>query len=497
MAADVASAAAAGGDAPDDDDDGSIDAELLAHAEGLQTMNLDEKKQAILRAKQKHAAQTRAAQQRLRMDAARRAAKALVPHMGEWLDAEELEYFASLAKQSLPASMREPLPPLPAKAAAAKSRVLVDEDDEDVDIAGGTDAHDDHGDDDEDDEASESEESRLRRAAALAQATLRAQATDGGDGADDPAVDLVPSSGPQDAYNAPPSPKLVEAVLPLSLAGRRAALAADRLDADEARIAYAADVAEAMRVAGDLSTPPTALTVDMSKAPHSRTTGMTRLSTVGRNAVWAARRRRAARRAVGAQRMFARTEEGSSQAATSAAAAATVVVSGRASRAQYRQGAVQGGSSSALALNQLTSRKKAVTFRRSAIHQWGLYALESIDRGEFVIEYIGELVRQAVGDSRERNYTREGIGSSYLFRIDEDNIIDATRCGGNGRFINHSCDPNCMAKIISVGDTKRIVIYSLRPIGVGEEVTYDYKFPWEDDKVPCYCGAAKCRGSLN
>jgi hypothetical protein len=315
----------------------------------------------------------------------------------------------------------------------------------------------------------------------------------------DDAIDLVPSSGPQDAYNAPPSPKLVEAVLPLSIAGRRAALAADRLDADEARIAYAADVAEAMRLAGDTSTPPTPLTVDMSKAPHARTTGLMRLSSVARNAVWAARRRRAARRAVGAQRMFERTDD--SQAAASATAAAvkkdTVVVSGRASRAQYRQGAVQGGSSSALALNQLTSRKKAVTFRRSAIHQWGLYALESIERGEFVIEYIGEVVRQAVGDLRERNYTREGIGSSYLFRIDEDNIVDATRCGGNGRFINHSCDPNCMAKIISVGDTKRIVIYSLRPIGVGEEVTYDYKFPWEDDKVPCYCGAAKCRGSLN
>jgi hypothetical protein len=170
--------------------------------------------------------------------------------------------------------MREPLPPLPAKAAAAKSRVLVDEDDDGDIVGNAKDAQNANDDDDEfDDEASESEESRLRRAAALAQATLRAQATDATDNNDD-AVDLVPSSGPQDAYNAPPSPKLVEAVLPLSLAGRRAALAADRLDADEARIAYAADVAEAMRLAGDLSTPPTPLTVDMAKAPHSRTTGM-------------------------------------------------------------------------------------------------------------------------------------------------------------------------------------------------------------------------------
>ena len=31
----------------------------------------------------------------------------------------------------------------------------------------------------------------------------------------------------------------------------------------------------------------------------------------------------------------------------------------------------------------------------------------------------------------------------------------------------------------------------------GEEVMYDYKFPIEDVKVPCYCGAPNCRGVMN
>jgi SET domain-containing protein len=44
---------------------------------------------------------------------------------------------------------------------------------------------------------------------------------------------------------------------------------------------------------------------------------------------------------------------------------------------------------------------------------------------------------------------------------------------------------------------KRIVIFAGRTIQPGEEVTYDYKFPLEDDKLKCYCGAAKCRGSMN
>ena len=57
-----------------------------------------------------------------------------------------------------------------------------------------------------------------------------------------------------------------------------------------------------------------------------------------------------------------------------------------------------------------------------------------------VIEYVGQLVRSLVADRREVDYTKRGIGSSYLFRIDSDHIIDATKCGNYARFMNHSCD---------------------------------------------------------
>lgn len=51
--------------------------------------------------------------------------------------------------------------------------------------------------------------------------------------------------------------------------------------------------------------------------------------------------------------------------------------------------------------------------------------------------------------------------------------------------------------MITVEGQKKIVIYSKQPIGVDEEITYDYKFPLEDEKIPCLCGAAQCRGFLN
>lgn len=50
------------------------------------------------------------------------------------------------------------------------------------------------------------------------------------------------------------------------------------------------------------------------------------------------------------------------------------------------------------------------------------------------------MVRHSVADLREQKYEATGIGSSYLFRIDLENIIDATKCGNLARFINHSCN---------------------------------------------------------
>jgi hypothetical protein len=90
--------------------------------------------------------------------------------------------------------------------------------------------------------------------------------------------------------------------------------------------------------------------------------------------------------------------------------------------------------------SQLKLRKKPLRFSKSAIHEWGLFALEQIAAEEFVIEYSGEVIRQSMADQREKRYNAQGIGSSYMFRIDHDTIVDATKRGNLSRFINHSCD---------------------------------------------------------
>lgn len=131
-----------------------------------------------------------------------------------------------------------------------------------------------------------------------------------------------------------------------------------------------------------------------------------------------------------------------------------------------------GQDSDVLRFNQLKKRKKPVKFARSAIHNWGLYAMENIPKDDMIIEYVGEEVRQQISEIRENRYLKSGIGSSYLFRIDDNTVIDATKKGGIARFINHSCMPNCTAKIIKVEGGKRIVIYALRDIAQSKFYAY-------------------------
>ena len=92
------------------------------------------------------------------------------------------------------------------------------------------------------------------------------------------------------------------------------------------------------------------------------------------------------------------------------------------------------------------------------------------------------------------------MGSCYLFRLDKVDIVDATRVGGMARFMNHCCEPNAFARVIPTdheGINKHIIIMAGRDIMEGEEVMYDYKFPLEENKLRCYCGAAKCKGYMN
>ena len=46
-------------------------------------------------------------------------------------------------------------------------------------------------------------------------------------------------------------------------------------------------------------------------------------------------------------------------------------------------------------------------FGKSAIHDWGLFAMEHIGADEMVIEYVGDVIRPVLADDRERRYEKQ------------------------------------------------------------------------------------------
>lgn len=125
---------------------------------------------------------------------------------------------------------------------------------------------------------------------------------------------------------------------------------------------------------------------------------------------------------------------------------------------------------------------------KSKIHRWGVFATESIPARRKVIEYTGEKInrRETKRRADEREFT-------YLFTLDPYWTIDGAVGGSGAEYINHSCEPNLVSKIVK----GHILYVSLRDIKPGEELTIDYRFDKKVERVVCKCGTANCRGTIN
>jgi SET domain-containing protein len=144
--------------------------------------------------------------------------------------------------------------------------------------------------------------------------------------------------------------------------------------------------------------------------------------------------------------------------------------------------------------------RQRLALRGSPIHGRGVFARVFIPAGTRLIEYRGERVSPEEGDERYIFYPERGeTPHTFLFKVDDETVVDGGVRGNMARWINHSCDPNCEALI----EDGRIYVDSLRDIAPGEELTYDYQLIVEERQTasvkrryPCACGTARCRGTL-
>ena len=145
------------------------------------------------------------------------------------------------------------------------------------------------------------------------------------------------------------------------------------------------------------------------------------------------------------------------------------------------------------------ARRKSYEVRRSAIHGRGVFATDTIPRGERIIEYKGQ--RVTWDEAMERpDSDPDDPAHTFLFELEDGRVIDARVRGNAARWINHSCAPDC---VTFEDDKGRVFIEAKRTIKPGEELSYDYRLivdgrmsKKERESYACRCGKRSCRGTL-
>ncbi|KAK3013073.1 hypothetical protein RJ639_009912 [Escallonia herrerae] len=175
---------------------------------------------------------------------------------------------------------------------------------------------------------------------------------------------------------------------------------------------------------------------------------------------------------------------------------------------------------------------------------YGLQLQEDLPKGQFLIEYVGEVLDMHAYEARQKEYALNGHKHFYFMTLNGSEVIDACAKGNLGRFINHSCEPNCRTEkwmvngevcigLFAMRDIKKVdslrtsrsgyfvekvvlclsaqselmVLYLclgrnciLLPIDMdsGEELTFDYNYVrvFGAAAKKCVCGSSQCRGYI-
>ncbi|XP_062122686.1 probable histone-lysine N-methyltransferase set-23 [Drosophila sulfurigaster albostrigata] len=165
-------------------------------------------------------------------------------------------------------------------------------------------------------------------------------------------------------------------------------------------------------------------------------------------------------------------------------------------------------------LVQFGPRKKLEIFLSPQYKSMGVRTLIDIPCGAFICEYAGELLTLAEAKRRLdfvdncdkmnfifclREFTKSKDNTDY--QASQVTIVDPTFRGNIGRYLNHSCQPNCEIFAVRINcPIPKIGIFAKRNIYANEELCFHYGgenlSPDLTNGKPCLCSAPNCVGVL-
>lgn len=105
---------------------------------------------------------------------------------------------------------------------------------------------------------------------------------------------------------------------------------------------------------------------------------------------------------------------------------------------------------------------------------WGIYTKYALKKGDFVHEYVGEVISQEEAERRGAIYDKEN--RSYLFNLSSEGVVDARKKGNKTKFANHSSSPNCCSKVVCVNGDSKIGLFAKEDIEAQTELYFDYRY---------------------
>uniref|UniRef100_A0AAV3AM05 [histone H4]-lysine(20) N-methyltransferase n=1 Tax=Pyxicephalus adspersus TaxID=30357 RepID=A0AAV3AM05_PYXAD len=108
----------------------------------------------------------------------------------------------------------------------------------------------------------------------------------------------------------------------------------------------------------------------------------------------------------------------------------------------------------------------------------GVIATRDFYRGEFVVEYHGDLLEITDAKKREEEYAQDSSKGCYMYYfqyLNKTYCVDATKETNRlGRLINHSKTGNCHTKLHNINNIPHLILIASKDIKAGEELLYDY-----------------------